>query len=154
MVVKADRPANPADLDLGRLALCLGRRVDELVAEQLASAGFAGMRQSHVFLIQHLIGEDRTVTELARLMGVTQQAASKSVAEMVRIGLLDPVEGGDRRARRVRLSERGRALVRCTRRIRSRIDARLVRRLGAAAYRAARTTLLACVDGLGQIPIS
>jgi DNA-binding MarR family transcriptional regulator len=142
---------NPADLDLPYLAFFLGLRVNELVAERLAKAGFADVRQSHGYVIQHLIGQDRTVTELARRMGVSQQAASKSVAEMVRIGLLDRVKGGDRRARRVRLSKRGWESVQFARRIRRRIDARLARRLGPEAYKTAKSTLLECLSGFGGL---
>jgi DNA-binding MarR family transcriptional regulator len=151
MVVKREQPVNLADLDLGYLAFFLGLRINELVSERLAAAGFADVRQSHGYVIQHLIGQEHTITELARRMGVTQQAASKSVAEMVRIGLLELVGGGDRRAKRVRLSERGRESVQFARRIRRRIELRLVRRLGASAYDAVKSTLLQCLSGFGDL---
>ena len=85
MVVKS-REVDAPHLDLGYLAFFLGLRVNQLVLEQMHAAGFDNVRESHGYVIQRLIEEERTITELARRMEVTQQAASKFVAELVVLG--------------------------------------------------------------------
>ena len=147
---KADSTVVPAELDLGYLGLFLGLRINEVVAERLASAGFGNVKQSHGYVIQHLIEEDRTITELARRMEVTQQAASKVVGEMVELGILESVAAEDRRAKRIRLSKRGRQSVRLVRKARRQIEARLMAKAG-AAYGDAKRTLMKCLTVLGGL---
>jgi DNA-binding MarR family transcriptional regulator len=151
MVVKSEPAIGPAQLDLGYIAFFLGLRINEIVAERLAEAGFADVRQSHGYVIQHLIGQERTITELARRMGVTQQAASKTVTEMIRIGVLELTGSGDRRAKLVRLSARGWESVQLARRIRRHIDRRLVRLLGASLYDEVKSGLLECLASFGDL---
>src|SRR5882724_6971611 len=127
MVVQSRAPVQPADLDIGYLALFLGLRMNELVAEQLAAKGFPAVRQSHGYVIQHLIEQDRTITELAARMEVTQQAASKAVAELLRLKLIEVVEAEDRRAKRIRLSATGWQSVQMARKIRAGLEKRLVK---------------------------
>jgi len=148
MVVHKQKRVVPSELDLGYLGFFLGLRINELVGKKLASAGFQHVRQSHGYVIQHLIEKERMITELARRMQVTQQAASKTVAEMVELGILESVVADDRRARTIRLSQRGWESVKLARKVRSRIEARLIARTG-DAYAAAKETLLTCLNELG-----
>ena len=136
-------------LDLGYRALFLGLRVNQLVMERLHAAGFRNVRESHGYVIQHLIEADRSITELARRMEVTQQAVSKVVAELAEIGILDIVSGADRRAKRVRLSRRGWEVVRLGRRVRRQIEKRLIRASGAKQYETAKSILSAYLEALG-----
>jgi DNA-binding MarR family transcriptional regulator len=142
---------DPSALELAYLAFFVGLRVNELVMQRAAKAGFHDVRERHGFVIQHLIEADRTVTELARSMGVTQQAGSKAVAELLKIGLVETGDAKDRRAKHVRLSERGWTCVRLGRRLRSEIDARLVSAVGKPAYQRTRLTLLKCLEVLGGL---
>ena len=154
MVVQSSAPELPASLDgldLGYLALFLGLRVNELVTERARAAGFTRIRQSHGYVIQHLIEAERSITELARRMEVTQQAASKAVAELVELGALEVSEAPDRRARRVRLSARGWKMVRLGRRARQILDRRLRAAAGAKNYETARAALQACLQALGGL---
>ncbi len=84
-------------------------------------------------------------------MGVTQQEASKSIGELVRLGYLDRLpDPADARVRRVGLSERGRAAVVTTRRIRAEVGAELATALGAtttAALHEAAEAALAWAGG-------
>ena len=102
-----------------------------------------------VILIQHLIEEDRSITELARRMEVTQQAASKAVAELIRLGVLEAIGGTDRRSKRIRLSSEGWRSVRLARKLRSQIERRLVKALGSGKYSEAKGLLLQCLGELG-----
>jgi DNA-binding MarR family transcriptional regulator len=138
-------------LDLSHLSFFLGLRVNELVMERTWKAGFTGVRDSHGYLIQHLIESGRTITELAKRMDVTQQAASKMVAELIHLGILEAIPAKDRRAKRIRLSQRGWRCVKFGRRVRTRIEDRLVDAAGRDGYERAKSTLLACLGALGGV---
>ena len=152
MVVQSSEAVTPASLDLGYLALFLGLRVNEIVAEQVAAKGFANVRQSHGYVIQHLIEQDRTITELAARMEVTQQAASKAVAELLRLELIEVIEtAGDRRAKQIRLSTKGWRSVKQSRKIRAGIEKQLLKATEAARYDEAKRTLVDCLQELGGV---
>jgi DNA-binding MarR family transcriptional regulator len=142
---------DPTQLDLGYLGFFLGLRVNELVVERLASAGFSDVRQSHGYVVQHLITQGRTITELAHRMEVTQQAASKVVAQMVRLGILESTAAHDRRARTIQLSERGWQSIRLARKTRRTIESRLLKAVGPDNHHAARKTLLEALNALGGL---
>jgi DNA-binding MarR family transcriptional regulator len=150
MVVKS-RILTPAQLDLAYLAVFLGQRVNELVLEHLVRCGFNRARESHGYLIQHLIDSERTITELAKRMEVSQQAASKSVAELVRLGTLEIVPMKDRRTNRIRLSKRGWESVQSARKERTRLDLRLMEAIGEKAHKKTRASLLSCLKELGGL---
>ena len=63
-----------------------------LVAESLRrlhAAGFPDLRTSHGFVVQHVVDGPRPVGEIAQRMGISQQGASKAVAELVELGYLE-----------------------------------------------------------------
>lgn len=151
MVVRSKTGVDPAQLDIAYLGFFLGLRVNELVLEKGVAAGFRGMRESHGYLVQHLIESERSITELARRMNVSQQAASKSIADLVSHGIVESLPAADKRARRVRLSRRGWNAVHFIRRARQTIEARLQRAVGEKPYSEARVTLMACLDALGGL---
>jgi DNA-binding MarR family transcriptional regulator len=134
---------------LGYLAFFLGSRVNELVLARLAKGGFPRLRESHGYLVQHLIESERSITELAERMEVTQQAASKVVAELARLGILELSPAPDRRSKQVRLSRQGWKAVRLGRRARQQIEKRLVTAISASNYDAAKATLLECLGAIG-----
>jgi DNA-binding MarR family transcriptional regulator len=140
---------DPGELDLGYLGLFLGLRFNELVVERLQSAGFPNAKQSHGYVVQHVIGQNRTITELAQRMEVTQQAASKVVAQMIRLGILEAAAAKDRRAKLIRLSERGWQSVKMARRARRKIESRLVKAIGVEDYNSVRRVLLKGLSVLG-----
>jgi DNA-binding MarR family transcriptional regulator len=156
MVVKESAAADPTRLDptrldLGYVGFFLGLRINELVSARLAAEGFGEVRESHGYVIQHLIEEERSITELARRMEVSQQAASKAIAELVRLGVVEAIVSKDRRTKRIRLSNRGWRSIRFVRKVRSQIERRLIRAVGASQYDETRTILLQCFDELGGI---
>jgi DNA-binding MarR family transcriptional regulator len=109
------------------------------------------MRDSHGYVIQHLIEDDRTITELAARMGVSQQAASKAIAELLKRNIVESLPHDDGRARTIRLSKRGWEAVRLARRMRRSIDAKLQRAVGKTEYARAHAVLVACLKSLGGI---
>jgi DNA-binding MarR family transcriptional regulator len=100
-------------------------------------------------VIQHLVEQDRSITELAQRMEVTQQAASKTVAELAELGIVELSPSDDRRAKTVKLSERGWAGVQFARRARRQIERRLIGAAGAARYSEAKTIVADCLKALG-----
>ncbi|MEU6196948.1 MarR family winged helix-turn-helix transcriptional regulator [Streptomyces sp. NPDC047061] len=87
----------------------LTRRIDEGVVAR----GFEGVRPAHGFAFARLAPGGATVTELAAHLGVTKQAASQLVDDIVRKGYAERrPHPGDARARLIVLTERGWA---CTR---------------------------------------
>jgi DNA-binding transcriptional ArsR family regulator len=140
-----------AALDLGYLALFVGMRVNEVLLGKLHAAGYADARHAHGYVFQHLIGGPRTITELARLLDVSQQAASKSVAELLELGYLVSEPSRDRRARRISLSARAHACIALSRRVRARLEHKLVARHGVAIART-RAVLASVLIELGGAP--
>jgi DNA-binding MarR family transcriptional regulator len=143
--------SDPRHLPLTHLAFLLGLRANELVVERGHARGFRHVRESHGFVIQHLIDSDRTITELAERMEVSQQAASKAVAGMRRLGLLESTRAFDRRAKRIRLSAQGWKAVKLERRSRRDIDRRLSQAVGTRRYTAAKAVLAECLKTLGDV---
>ena len=82
---------NPAELDLPTLVSLAGSAANQHLLRRLHEDGYAGVRTSHGYVIQNLIDAAPTVGELAARLGVTQQAASKSVVEMEGMGLVTRV---------------------------------------------------------------
>jgi DNA-binding MarR family transcriptional regulator len=79
----------------------------------VVARGFEGLRPAHGFAFARLAPGGATATDLAAHLGVTKQAASQLVDEMVRKGYVERrAHPGDARARLIVLTERGRA---CTR---------------------------------------
>ena len=148
MVVYSKAEMMPG-LDLGHVALFLGLRVNQLVMERMRVRGFQSVRESHGYVIQHLIEKERSITELARRMEVTQQAASKVVAELAKLGLVEVGKAADGRTRNVRLSRTGWNAIQESRRIRRGIERRLIKIAGKGNYYSANSTLSACLQGLG-----
>jgi DNA-binding MarR family transcriptional regulator len=138
--------------DLGHLALFFGLRVNELVMERMKASGFEGVRERYGFVIQHLIERERTITELAERMEVTQQAASKTVTEMIGMGALEMARNpDDRRTRVIRLSNRAWEAVRASRLERSKLERRLIAAVGKDSYVRTQGILRRCLELLGGL---
>jgi DNA-binding MarR family transcriptional regulator len=151
MRAHAPRPdLDPAALDVGHLALFVGYAFADAVMAALGEAGFADLRFSHGFLIQHLIEGGRTIGELAQRMEMTQQGASKAVAELEALHYVERrTDDEDARVRRVQLSTRGREALAATRRARERLQRRLASRTGDKTVKDARRLLARLLDELG-----
>ncbi|MFB4284697.1 MULTISPECIES: MarR family winged helix-turn-helix transcriptional regulator [unclassified Nonomuraea] len=148
------QPVLTGDLDTGTLALFVGFAAAEVVQQSLADQGFAGLRFSHGYVFQHLVGGGGpTVGELAPKLGVTQQAASKTVAELERLGYVERLaDPGDARIRRVHLTRRGQEAVAAARRAREALEARLSGRGGKRRLEECRALLAELLDELGGAP--
>jgi DNA-binding MarR family transcriptional regulator len=104
-------------------------------------------------VFQHLVGGAVTISTLAEKLGVTQQAVSKSVADLGNRGYVarrpDPA---DARARHVVLTERGEAVIAAARKHRAALDAELRQALGDEHVEQTRVLLLDVIHHLGATP--
>jgi DNA-binding MarR family transcriptional regulator len=105
---------------------------------------------SHGYLFQHLVEGPVTIGELAERLGITQQAVSKTVAELTAAGYVhrEP-DAADGRVRRVALTGRGHAAVHDAREVRTELVDELTEKIGADRVESARRTLLAALDLAG-----
>ena len=138
-------------LDIGYLGSFLGARMNDVVRTRGATQGFAGLRDSYGYVIQHLIDEDRTISELAARMEISQQAVSKCVSEMARHRVVEYVSAKDKRVTIVRLSSRGWDAVRLARRTRKQLERRLQKAVGVRRYEDAQQVLATCLAVLGGV---
>ncbi|KOV84181.1 hypothetical protein ADL03_18000 [Nocardia sp. NRRL S-836] len=128
------------------LAWLAGSSANRAVLAELHELGHEGVRNSHGYVVQHLVAGSPTVGELAEALGVTQQAASKHVLELERLGYVTRVpDPADSRVRRASLTADGRRLVEDSRRVRARLDERL------RATKAAKEALVRLLDLTGGI---
>src|SRR5690242_12245399 len=119
-------------LDLSSALTLLG---DAVSARVLTALEGTGLRHGHGYLVQRLLVSPATATEVAQELGVTQQAVSKAVAELVSLGLVETVpDPADRRRRPARLTPSGRHAVASARAARAQVDATLREALGDAAF--------------------
>ncbi|MFK4227811.1 MarR family winged helix-turn-helix transcriptional regulator [Streptomyces sp. NPDC019890] len=141
---------DPQQLDTGTLALFVGQAAAALVQEQLVDQGFGDLRFSHGYVFQHLIDDEPTVGELATQLAMTQQGASKAVAELERLGYCERTpDAADARIRRVRLTDRGQDAVVAARHARTALDQRLADRFGKQHLAEHRDLLARLLDELG-----
>jgi DNA-binding MarR family transcriptional regulator len=149
MIVNMDESSvDPTALDLPTLVSLAGTAVTDHLLDRVRDAGFAGVRGSHGYVIQRLVASEPTVGELAEALGVSQQAASKTVADMETLGFVERrADPSDHRIRRIALTDRGRDVLEVGRRERARLE----RELGAshADLAAARRVLGALLDRVG-----
>ena len=96
---------------LGTLLRALLTELEPAVEQAYATAD-PRMRSRYYPILRHLlIHEQASVGRIAAAVGVSQPAMTQTIRQMVDDGLLDVSPGADRRARRVRMSEDGAAMV-------------------------------------------
>lgn len=119
-----------------RLFLAFRVIIDELHAE-LAEQGHPGLRPMHGFVFQAIGPDGTTAVELGRRLGVSKQAAGKTIESLERAGYVErAADPADARRKIVRLTARGADSLERSARIFDRIRDDWVRRLGAGRVRA------------------
>ena len=103
-----ERQPDPPGYELP-LRLLLGFRsiIDALHAE-LAGRGHAELRPMHGFVFQAIGVDGTTAVELGRRLGISKQAAGKTIDSLARLGYVQRgADPADRRSKVVRLTGRG-----------------------------------------------
>ncbi|MFF1607963.1 MarR family winged helix-turn-helix transcriptional regulator [Amycolatopsis sp. NPDC058278] len=142
---------HPNTLDLSLTALFAGWAMTDEVQRRLAGQGFGDLRFNDGVVIQHVLASPLSITALAERMGITQQAASKAVADLERRGLLrrDP-DPADARTKLLHLTDHALAAVEATRVLRRELQEELVAEYGTERVDDARALLAAIIGRLGD----
>ncbi|WP_033312798.1 MarR family winged helix-turn-helix transcriptional regulator [Streptomyces iakyrus] len=99
---------NSEAMALSAALLAVAGGLTQRINEGVLARGFEGVRPAHGFAFARLAPDGATVTDLAAHLGVTKQAASQLVDELVRKGYAERrPHPEDARARLVVLTERG-----------------------------------------------
>jgi len=127
------------------LGILLGVAYQEFVRElhaAHAAAGFTDLGRSDGFVFRSLAEQPMTVSELAAHLEITKQGAGQIIDDMERRGYVErEPDPADRRARLVRLSERGRQALANARRFHRDYERRLARTHGSDAVETLRKML-------------
>ena len=114
------------------------------IRRALSEAGFVDMPRSGPYVIGAISRSSAQLAEIIEGLGVTKQAAGQLVDTLVLRGYIDrSVDSEDRRRLTVALTARGRAAAAITRATVERLDAELLKRVGAERLAHARATLFA-----------
>jgi DNA-binding MarR family transcriptional regulator len=130
--------------DLGiLLALAYQEFVTEL-HQALAERGFDDLARSDGYVFRALDVEPLTTSALSDRLGISKQGAGQLVVDMTRRGYVESrPDPTDRRARRLRLTPRGRDALGAARDFHRRYERRLARRHGRATVENLRAVLTA-----------
>ena len=105
------------------------------VVEGLEAAGFGDVRPAHFTVFQHLPPEGMRLTDLAEAALLTKQSMGYLVDDLEALGYVQRVpEPGDRRAKLVRLTSRGRQVDDTVRSVIRQVEAEWAARLGEEDY--------------------
>jgi DNA-binding MarR family transcriptional regulator len=127
---------------LARLFAVAYRDLVDGLHERLRERGWTDVRPAFGFALLAARDGPTSVTELATLMGMTKQAASKLAGTMIDAGYLVEAAGGDDgRVRPLRLSARGRRLLATVETIYAELEAQWAATIGSAAVERLRRDL-------------
>lgn len=133
-------PGEQTDLGI-LLALAFAAFATELRAS-LAADGYEDLHRSFGYVARNLAEAPLTLTELAERLGITSPGALKIVQQMEDAGYLERVpDPSDARAKRLRLTRRGRAALAAARSFHARFERDLVEHMGSRKVQALRDVL-------------
>lgn len=143
-------PADPPGYELP-LLLFAGFRslIDELHAE-LAANGHPDVRPVHGFALQAIGSAGASASEIGRRLGVSKQAAGKTVDRLAALGYVERADDpADARRKLIRLTPHGLDVLARSAEIFDRLRARWVGELGAARVAELESSLRTVVPAAG-----
>lgn len=134
---------NSEAMALSAALLAVAGDLTQRIHDGVVARGFTDLRPAHGFAFARLAPDGATVTDLAAHLGVTKQAASQLVDEIVRKGYAERrPHPADARARLVVLTGRGRECTRAAEAAAAEVVGAWVERLGEGEVAALRERLL------------
>jgi DNA-binding MarR family transcriptional regulator len=139
---------------LARLFAIAYRMLIDGLHDRLQAQGWTDVRPAFGFVLLAARDQPTSVTEVATLMGITKQAASKLVDAMVSSGYVHRESGSrDRRQRPVALTGRGAELLAAVERIYGELEDGWAEVIGASQVQGMRSDLILILGGPGgQLP--
>jgi DNA-binding MarR family transcriptional regulator len=134
-------PRSGANLAL----LLLGgfRALAEAGSTELAAHGFERIRPIHDFALQSIVAGADTTSALARQLGVSKQAAAKTVAFLEAEGYVaGETDPRDSRRRRLLITDRGHALMHTGQQVFNELRDRWAERIGAGELERVEAALI------------
>jgi DNA-binding MarR family transcriptional regulator len=145
-IVSSDSPG----YELPLLLLVGFRALIDDLHEQLAREGHPDARPLHGFVFQAIGRDGTTAAELGRRLGVSKQAAGKTIDALERLGYVQRAnDPGDARRKLVMLTERGTDMLRRSARIFDALHAEWEQALGPQRLRALEADLRTVTGGRG-----
>lgn len=118
--------------DLALLLLGGFRALADAASEELAARGHSNIRPVHDFAIRSIDSGATTAAELARQLGVSKQAAAKTITFLEQRGYIrGAVDPNDSRRRRFRVTDQGHQLLRTGERVFDELREQWATRIGA-----------------------
>ena len=112
------------------------------IVADLKASGFADIQAAHLAVFQYPGPEGRSPSDLARTADATKQAMNNLLAQLERSGYLSrDINPGNRRERTIRLTARGRDVIKVIRGSVDRIESRWRTEFGDVDYERLRTLL-------------
>jgi DNA-binding MarR family transcriptional regulator len=143
---------NTSNPDLAIILVSAARVVADRLGTAVEGAGVDDMRAPFGFVIRALAARDRTLTEVAALLGVTKQAAIKVVDEMEARGYVERrADPRDRRVKRLGLTPKAARVRRAALTASRRMERELRQDVGAAEVAAMRRALLRLLERHGAL---
>src|SRR3954454_3566786 len=129
-------PADPPGWELPLLLFAGFRSLIDQLHATLAERGHPDVRPVHGFAMQAIGVYGASASEVGRRLGVSKQAAGKTIDRLAGLGYVERVDDpGDARSKLVRLTPRGLDSLRLSAEIFERLRADWVTRLGADRVR-------------------
>jgi DNA-binding MarR family transcriptional regulator len=123
--------------------------------EELSATGYADIRPTHGCVFRFIRGEGMRLTDLADLAGITKQSVGEMVDDLVARGYVERVpDPADRRAKLIRLTERGEEAQRTGFDLFAKVEERWAERYGAESFAQLRALLeeIAAIEAPRAVP--
>jgi len=148
-ISSTDGPGDTPGYELPLLLLAGFRAVIDEAHADLAAHGHPGLRPGHGFALQAIGTFGATAADVGRRLGVTKQAAGKTIDRLAELGYVTRAgeDGADRRRKLVRLTPRGREALTMSAEAFDRVRGRWAAGIGRERVAALETDLRAMAGG-------
>lgn len=133
----------------GQLLMQCARMVGDQAQKRAAEGKGGGLKPAHAALLPQLDFEGVRIVDLALRLGITKQAISQTVSELVESGVVElAADPDDGRAKRVRFTKKGAEAVTHELNVMGKVEADLEKQIGQKHMRALHAALVAIDEAL------